>query len=283
MSSAVTARRSGRRPCSTNDPGALVRSLEGKVAVVTGGGRGIGRAIALHCAAEGADVALAARSADQIEEVGAEIEQQGRRALAVVTDLRHADQVSRLAATVAEELGDVDVLVNNSGIAGPMSVLWETEPEEWQETIQVNLVGTYLCCRAFLPGMVSRRSGSIVVIGSMTGKRPLHGRTPYAASKLALVALVRTLAWEVGEHGIRVNLVSPGAVDGPRLAKVIEGQASTRGITSEEARDELAAASPLRRFVDPDDVAQAVAFLASDAASSVTGEDFNVTAGTAMY
>ena len=257
--------------------------LEDKIAVVTGGGRGIGRSIALRCAAEGADVALAARSAEQIEEVAGLVEREGRRGLAVVTDLRDPDQVARLADTVAEELGGVDVLVNNSGIAGPMGVMWEIEPEEWEETIQVNLTGTYLCCRSFLPGMVSRRSGSIVVIGSMTGKRPLHGRTPYAASKLALVGLVRTLAWEVGEHGVRANLISPGAVEGKRLDKVIEGQASTRGLPLEEVRDELAGGSPLRRFVDPDDVAEAVVFLASDAAASVTGEDFNVTAGLAMY
>jgi NAD(P)-dependent dehydrogenase (short-subunit alcohol dehydrogenase family) len=175
------------------------------------------------------------------------------------------------------------VLVNNSGIAGPMSVLWEIEPEEWDETIQVNLTGTFLCCRAFLPGMTSRGSGSIVVIGSVTGKRPLHGRTPYAASKLALVGLVRTLAWEVGEYGIRVNLISPGAVAGERIERVIEGQAKTKGVTIEDAREELAAGSPLKRFVDPEHVAEAVVFLASDAGSSVTGEDLNVSAGLAMY
>ena len=257
--------------------------LEGKIAVVTGGGRGIGRAIALRCAGEGADVAVAARSAEQIEEVAGLIESEGRRGLAVVTDLREPDQVERLADTVARDLGEADVLVANSGIAGPMGVLWEIEPDGWEETIQVNLTGTYLCCRAFLPGMVSRRSGSVVVIGSMTGKRPLHGRTPYAASKLALVGLVRTLAWEVGEHGIRANVVSPGAVEGPRIAKVIEGQAKTRGLSRDEVRDELAAASPLQRLVDPEDVAEAVVFLASDAAASVTGEDLNVTAGMAMY
>jgi NAD(P)-dependent dehydrogenase (short-subunit alcohol dehydrogenase family) len=257
--------------------------LEGKTAVVTGGGRGIGRAIALRCAAEGADVAVAARSAEQIEEVAGLIREGGRRALPVATDLREPDQVARLAERVASELGDVDLLVNNSGVAGPMGVLWETDPDEWAETIEVNLTGTYLCCRAFLPAMVARRSGNVVVIGSVTGKRPLHGRTPYAASKLALVGLVRTLAWETGEHGIRVNLVSPGAVEGPRIDKVIEGQAATRGITFEQARDELASGSPLHRFVDPDGVAEAVVFLGSEASANVTGEDLNVSGGLAMY
>ena len=257
--------------------------LDGQVAVVTGGGRGIGRAIALRCAAAGADVALAARSADQIEEAAGLIEAQGRRALPVVTDLRDPDQVTRLADTVTGELGGVDLLVNNSGIAGPMKVLWEIDPEGWNETIDVNLTGVFLCCRAFLPAMIQRRSGNVVVIGSVTGKRPLHGRTPYAATKIALVGLVRTLAWETGEYGIRVNLISPGAVAGARIEKVIEGQAATKGIPLEQARAELAGGSPLKRFVDPEHVAEAVVFLASEAGGSVTGEDLNVAAGLAMF
>jgi NAD(P)-dependent dehydrogenase (short-subunit alcohol dehydrogenase family) len=257
--------------------------LEGKVAVITGGGRGIGRAIALRCAAAGADVALAARSADQIEEVAGLIEAQGRRALPVVTDLRELDQVTRLAETVSAELGEVDLLVNNSGIAGPMQVLWEIDPDGWDETVKVNLTAVFLCCRAFLPAMIERGSGNVVVIGSVTGKRPLHGRTPYAATKLALVGLVRTLAWEVGEYGIRVNVISPGAVAGERIERVIEGQAQTKGVTLEQAREELASGSPLKRFVEPEHVAAAVVFLASDAGASVTGEDFNVAAGLAMF
>jgi NAD(P)-dependent dehydrogenase (short-subunit alcohol dehydrogenase family) len=257
--------------------------LEGKIAVVTGAGRGIGRSIALRLAREGADVALAARSADQIEEVGSLVEAEGRRALSVVTDLREPGDVTRLAEAVAGRLGPCDLLVNNSGIAGPMEVLWESDPDEWKETIDVNLTGVYLCSRAFLPAMVERGSGSVVVIGSATGKRPLKGRTPYAASKLGLVGLVRTLAWELGEHGIRANLISPGFVDGERIKKVIEGQAAATGRTLEETRAELAASSPLQRFVDPEDIAEAVVFLGSDAASSVTGEDLNVTAGLVMY
>jgi NAD(P)-dependent dehydrogenase (short-subunit alcohol dehydrogenase family) len=263
-----------------SDPG---MELDGKIAVVTGGGRGIGRAIALRCAAAGADVALAARSAHQIEEVAGLIEAQGRRALPVVTDLRERDEVTRLAETVSAELGGADLLVNNSGIAGPMHVLWEIDPDEWDETVKVNLTAVFLCCRAFLPSMIERRSGNVVVIGSVTGKRPLHGRTPYAATKLSLVGLVRTLAWEVGEHGIRVNLISPGAVAGERIEKVIAGQAQTKGVSLEQARDELAGGSPLKRFVEPEHVAEAVVFLASEAGASVTGEDFNVAAGLAMF
>ena len=201
----------------------------------------------------------------------------------MVTDLRETDQVTRLAETVSAELGDVDLLVNNSGIAGPMHVLWEIDLDGWEETVKVNLTAVFLCCRAFLPAMIERGSGNVVVIGSVTGKRPLHGRTPYAATKLALVGLVRTLAWEVGEYGIRVNLISPGAVAGERIERVIEGQAQTKGVSVEQARGELASGSPLKRFVEPEHVAAAVVFLASDAGASVTGEDFNVAAGLAMF
>ena len=257
--------------------------LDGKVAVVTGGGRGIGKEIALRLAAEGADVALAARSKDQIEEVAGLVEKEGRRALSVVTDLKEADQITALAETVSAELGPTDILVNNSGIAGAMGNMWEIDLEGWQETMDVNLTGVFLCCRAFLPAMVERRSGSVVIIGSATGKRPLSGRTPYAASKLGLVGLVRTLAWELGEYDIRANLISPGFVDGERLQRVVDGQAEAKGQTVEETRAQMTASSPLQRFVDPKNVAAAVAFLASDDAASITGEDFNVTSGLVMY
>jgi NAD(P)-dependent dehydrogenase (short-subunit alcohol dehydrogenase family) len=258
-------------------------SLAGKTVVITGAGRGIGRAIALACARNGADVAVAARSKDQIDQVAAAIQSMGRRALAVATDLREPAQVDQLATTVRREFGDVDLLVNNSGVAGPTKVLWAVSVDEWEETLRVNLTGVFLCCRAFLPAMVERGSGSVIVIGSATGKRPLHGRTPYAASKLGLVGLVRTLAWEAGPHGVRVNLISPGAVDGDRLETVVEAQATARGISADDVRAELAGASPLHRFVEAGHIADAVVFLASDAGASITGEDVNVTAGMTMY
>ena len=259
------------------------RRLAGRVAVVTGAGRGIGRAIALQMAAEGASVALAARSADALDATAGAIVAGGGRAIAVPTDLRVAGDVDRLLATVEHDLGPVDLLVSNSGIPGPTKVLWETEPAEWTAALEVNLIGTYLCCRAFLPGMVARRQGSVVVIGSATGKRPLHGRTAYAASKLGLVGLVRSLAWETGRHDIRVNLISPGPTDGDRMRNVIRGQSESRGLSLEEAREEFTGATALARFVDPAHVAEAAVFLASDAAASITGEDLNVSAGMAMF
>ncbi len=257
--------------------------LKDKVAVVTGGGRGIGRAIALAFAQEGADLVLAARSVDKLNETAALVEKYGRRALAVPTDVTSEEAVNNLRDRTLEHFGRVDILVNNSGIGGPSAPLWEIAPQDWDETFAVNVRGVYLCCRAFLPAMVARRSGVIINIGSMTGKRPLVNRTPYAASKLALVGLTRTLAWEVGPYGIRVNLISPGPVEGERIEWVVRRLAEARGSSPEEARRSLTEASPLGRFVLAEEVTRAAVFLASDQASAITGEDLNVSAGIVMY
>lgn len=257
--------------------------LENKIAVITGGGRGIGRAIALAYAKEGANLVLASRSQEALEETRAMVEDLGRKALVVSTDIRREDSVRNLAEQALQYFGRVDILVNNSGIAGPTTPLWNINLEDWEDTFAVNVTGAYLCCRAFLPGMIEQRSGSIIIISSMTGKRPLYGRTPYAASKMALVGIARTLAWEVGEYGIRVNAISPGAVEGERIKQVVRNQAAVLGISEEEALRQFTSNSPLGRLVPPGDIAASAVFLASDKAASITGEDMNVSAGTVMY
>lgn len=257
--------------------------LEDHVAVITGGGRAIGGEIALRFAAEGADVALLARSVDDMERIAGRVRELGRQALVVPTDLRDRAAIVAAADRTVEAFGRVDTLVNNSGVGGPSAPLWEIEPDDWDDTFRVNVAGTYLCCKAFLPGMIEQRSGSVVVIGSVTGKRALVNRTPYAASKMALVGLVRTLASEVGQFGLRANVISPGGVEGERLNWVMQQQADAKGISLDEAREEFAGASPLKRLVAPEDVANAAVFLASPRAASITGEDLNVNAGLAMY
>jgi NAD(P)-dependent dehydrogenase (short-subunit alcohol dehydrogenase family) len=257
--------------------------LHDKIAVITGGGRGIGRAIALAYAREGADLVLASRSKEALEETRAMVEALGRKAVAVPTDIRQEESVRNLVEQTISAFGRIDILVNNSGIGGPSATLWEISPTDWEETFAVNVTGTYLCCRAFLPTMIERRSGCIVILSSMTGKRPLYGRTPYAASKMALIGLARTLAWEVGPYGIRVNAISPGPVEGERIEWVIRKQAEARGISVEEARRQFTSSSPLGRLIPASNVADAAVFLASDKAVSITGEDLNVSAGTVMY
>ena len=257
--------------------------LTDRIAVVTGAGRGIGRVIALALAREGAQMVLAGRSADALEQTRKLAGDTGRDPLVVPTDITLPDQVEALARATLEAFGGADVLVNNSGIGGPSVPLWEVDPADWEATMAVNVTGTYLCCRAFLPAMVARRSGSVVIIGSMTGKRPMVGRTPYAASKMALVGLARTLAAEAGPYGVRVNVISPGPVEGERIEWAIERQAEALGVSVEEARARFTSASPLGRLVPPADVAAATVFLASDRAASITGEDLNVSAGVVMY
>jgi NAD(P)-dependent dehydrogenase (short-subunit alcohol dehydrogenase family) len=257
--------------------------LKGKIAVITGGGQGIGRMIALTLARAGAHIVLASRSREALEATGAEIEALGRKALVVPTDFRRQESVQSLAEQVLAHFGHVDVLVNNAGVTGPTAMLWEVTPAEWEETFAVNVTGPYLCCRAFLPSMIERRAGSIIFISSMTGKRPLVGRSTYAAGKMALVGLARTLAWETGPYNIRVNVVSPGAVEGERVERVIREQARIEGISLEESRRHFTGNSPLGRMVPPQNIAEAVLFLASDSAASITGEDLNVSAGTVMY
>ncbi len=257
--------------------------LKDKVAVVTGGGRGIGRAIALAYAQEGANLVLASRSLDALEETRTFAARVGSEALLVPTDIRDAESVRVLVEKTLAHFGHVDVLVNNSGIGGPSAPLWEIAPKDWEETFAVNVTGTYLCCRAFLPHMIERHSGSIIIIGSMTGKRPLLSRTPYAASKMALLGLARTLAWETGAYGIRVNVISPGPVEGERIEWVIRKQTEAKGVSVEEARQQFTRDAPLGHLISPGDIANAAVFLASDRAFSITGEDLNVSAGIVMY
>jgi NAD(P)-dependent dehydrogenase (short-subunit alcohol dehydrogenase family) len=256
-----------------------VSALEGRTAVITGASQGVGKVIAARFAREGARVVLAARSRERLEETAAEIEAAGGSALVVPVDLRVPADVDRLVI----EAGEVDTIVANSGIAGPTKELWDVDPEEWEETIGVNLTGTFLLCRGLLPAMVERGSGSVVVVGSSTGKRPLWGRTPYAASKLGLVGLVRTLALELGPHGVRANLISPGGVEGPRVEAVIHEQARAHGTSYEAVYEDYVKTVPLRRLVTADQIANAAVFLASDASVSITGEDLNVSAGFVMH
>ena len=188
--------------------------LAGTVAVVTGAGRGIGRAIAVAFAREGADVALAARSAAELGAVADEVKALGRRGLAVPTDVRDEAAVNALVRQATGAFGQVDLLVNAAGVAafGPLA---ESPVAAWDETMAVNLRGAYLCCRAVLPGMMAQRRGTIVNIGSMVTTRTLPGSSAYTAAKYGLLGLSRVLAEEMRAHGVRVGVISAGAVDTP--------------------------------------------------------------------
>jgi NAD(P)-dependent dehydrogenase (short-subunit alcohol dehydrogenase family) len=251
-------------------------------AVITGAGQGIGREIALAMARAGWDLVLAARDVKKLEAVAAACTEIGSTANVVPTDVTDERSVADLGEAVGE-LGSVSALINNSGIAGPTAVSWETSSSDWDETFAVNVRGVFLTTKALLPSMIGSGGGSVTVIGSISGKRPLWGRTPYAASKMALVGYVRTLALEAGAFGIRANLVSPGFVAGPRIDAVIEQQASGRGLSTDLVRTEFEAQSPLSRLTEASEVAAACVYLSSDQASGITGTDLNVNAGVVMY
>jgi NAD(P)-dependent dehydrogenase (short-subunit alcohol dehydrogenase family) len=257
--------------------------LDGRVAVVTGGNRGIGFVIARAMAGAGASVAISSRDAASLDRAAAELEAAGAECLAVPCDVADPASADAMAATVLERFGRVDVVVANAGIAGPTAPMHEISYEQWRECLAIDLDGVYLTFRGLVPGMIERRQGSLIAISSITGKRPLGGRTPYSAAKMGVIGLVRTLALELGPHGIRVNSVCPGAVDGARIKDVVRNQARAQGLSEEDALGQFIGAAPLRRLVRPEEVAGACLFLASDAAAGITGEDLNVSAGVVMY
>jgi NAD(P)-dependent dehydrogenase (short-subunit alcohol dehydrogenase family) len=255
----------------------------GACAVVTGAGQGIGAAIAKSLARSGARVVVSGRREATLESVCKEIIAEGGWAdycVGDVTDPAHLETLMTLGAGAS---GVLDILVNNAGIAGPTAPLAEISLAEWERTIAVNLTGVFLACKAALPHLELSEHGKIVNIGSVTGKQPLPNRSPYAAAKLGVVGLTRTLAHEVGPAGISVNLVSPWLVEGERLKFVLSSMSKERGLTADELRAEMTDGTAFKRTVSEADVVEVVMFLCSAAANNLTGQDINVAAGAVMY
>jgi NAD(P)-dependent dehydrogenase (short-subunit alcohol dehydrogenase family) len=252
-----------------------------RVTIVSGASRGIGRQLARAFGEQGDLVVLCART--DLEETAAEVQAAGGEPMPVPADVADPAEVAAMASTVLGRHGRVDVLVNNAGVTGPSGRLWESNEQEWLATFEINVFGVYRMTRAFLPSMIERRSGAVINIGSISGKRPLYGRSSYTSTKAALVGFTRTLALEAGPYGVRVNLLSPGFVAGPRFDWLVAAQATARGVTEDEVRFELVGQAPLQRAVDAREVADAAVFLASDAARGITGAELNVNAGLAMY
>jgi NAD(P)-dependent dehydrogenase (short-subunit alcohol dehydrogenase family) len=245
--------------------------IGGRTAVVTGAGGPLGRAMAVALAGAGAKVILVGRTAGAL----AETARVAGTARTECCDVSDPGAVARLAAALAGE--DVSILVNNAGIAGPVRPLTDVEPAEWDEVFAVNVRGPYLMCRAFLPAMIAAGRGDIVNIASVSGKRPLTHRTPYTAAKMALIGLTRTLAGEVGPHGVTVNTLSPGPVRGPRMDRNFRLEAELTGGTPEAAERAFASRAALDRLVEADEVAAAL--LAMLAMPGLCGADIDLSAG----
>jgi NAD(P)-dependent dehydrogenase (short-subunit alcohol dehydrogenase family) len=257
-----------------------VNRLSGKVALITGGGRGIGRAIALRFASEGAAVMLAATKRESLEATAGEIRKAGGRAATTVADVSDEAAVKNMVAGTLAELGRLDILVNNAGIGGPTLRVVDMERADWDRTLAVNVTGAFLCAKHAIPHLMGKQSGRIINVTSIAGLMGYPLRSPYAVSKWGMIALTRTLAGELGEHGITVNAIAPGAVKGERVEGVIAARAAALGRPAADVERELfVEPTALKRMVGPDDVAATAAFLASDDAANITGETISVSAG----
>jgi NAD(P)-dependent dehydrogenase (short-subunit alcohol dehydrogenase family) len=245
--------------------------FKGKTVLVTGGGRGIGRAIAVGFAREGASVAIDAAHLSSAEEAAQVVREFGGRVIAIEADVSDEAQVNAMVDRVVAEFGNLDILVNNAGMGQPLAPLLQQATADFDRTIAVNLRGTYLCCKAAARGMTERRSGNIVNIASITAHTGPPMRTAYAASKAAVVNLTMALAVELARYNIRVNSISPGYV----ITDLVKHFVS-QGKVDEEA---VQRRTPLGRMSTPEDIANATLFLASDDARNITGTDLLVDAG----
>lgn len=258
--------------------------LEGKTAIVTGGGRGIGRAIAWRFAAEGAAVLVAARTEAQVRAVAEEIIAAGGRAAWIVADVAGEDDCARVVQAAKSKLGAVSILVNNAGEYGPVKPIEEIEPAEWDRVIAVHLRGAYLLTRLVLPGMYARGSGAILNISSLSAKSAFPWGSPYAAAKAGMLGMTRVTAAEAARKGVRVNAICPGPVTETKMSKDLgETLAARMGVTPEKQLAGFLESVLQGRGQTADEIAAAALFLVSDQASAITGQSVNVDGGMAFY
>ncbi len=258
--------------------------LDGKLALITGGGRGIGRAIAFAFAREGANVAVAARSTEQVVDVAREIQKEcGVETLPLVCDVSDLESVRNAFARVAENFhGSPDILVNNAGLAVSASFL-KTDDELWQRHLATNLSGTFYCTRAALPSMLERSWGRIINIASIAGKTGAPYIAAYSASKHGVLGLTRSLALEVALKGITVNAICPGYVDTEMTTHAIENITARTGKSADESLAVLKRMSPQNRLVTSEEVAGVALLLASEDGRGINGQAINVDGGTVLF
>jgi NAD(P)-dependent dehydrogenase (short-subunit alcohol dehydrogenase family) len=257
--------------------------LERRVAIVSGVGPGLGRAIALALADAGADVGLGARRAEPLAAVAAEIEARGRRACPVTTDVTDAAQCGALCERVADRLGRLDVVVNNAFTEEDWREPFDGfDPDRWRAPMAVNCFGSLALTQAALPHLRASGGGSVVMITTLSVKNPIPLLAGYAASKRALTVAAQTLAKELGPERIRVNCVAPGHIRGPVLDEYFRWGAEQRGIEPAAVEAEVVAQHALPKIATPDEVAAAVLFFASDLSRAVTGQTLNVNCGRTL-
>jgi NAD(P)-dependent dehydrogenase (short-subunit alcohol dehydrogenase family) len=253
--------------------------LTGRVAIITGASKGIGRVMSEYFAREGARVVCAARSGDLVNEAAAAIRHAGGDAIAVAADAGQEDGARAIIDAGLKAFGRVDTLVNNAGDGGPTKPIQDYTVDDWFYTVNSCLTSAYLCSRFVVPAMIAAGRGSIVNIASMAGRRGLMYRVGYCSAKAGQIGMTYGLALELGRHNITVNAIAPGAVAGDRIDRVIQGQAEVRGVDAAKMRQSFVERSPLRRMSTAEDIASLAAFLCSDTARNISGQCIPVTAG----
>ena len=249
--------------------------LDGKLALITGGGSGIGEATARLFAQEGAEVVVAGRRREQIETVAADI-----GGHAIVCDVSDQGQVQNLFQKVIKISGKVDILLNNAGGPGPIASVAEVDMHAWLECMNINLVGAIYCLQEAAKVMIKQQAGSIINMSSLMGIQGYPMRSAYVASKFALIGVTETMARELGSHNIRVNALMPGAVSGANMQSILQNRAEAENRTMKEIEQEnYTDVAALKRWVGPDEVARAALFYASDLSSAVTGDKMKVCCG----
>jgi NAD(P)-dependent dehydrogenase (short-subunit alcohol dehydrogenase family) len=236
--------------------------------LVTAGASGIGREIARAFAAAGAKLFVCDIDAKALEALKAELPGLGT----TVCDVSRRGDIERMVPEAVAALGGLDVLVNNAGIAGPTAPVEAMDPAEWDKVVAVNLTGTFDVTRLAIPHLKQSPAGVIIIMSSVAGRFGYPNRSPYAATKWALVGFTKTLSIELGAYGIRANAILPGAVEGPRIERVFEGRAKLSGRPVDEIKAEAMAIQSLKTLVDPRDIAALAVFLASDHAKSISGQ-----------
>ena len=259
-----------------------MNELKDKVAIITGGGYGIGKLIALAYGPAGAKIVLAARSEGPMRETCEQLKKLGVSAIQVRTDVSKEADCARMVDETLKAFGRIDVLVNNAGISGPTKRMTEMTLAEWQETIDIDLTGTWLASRAVIPTMDKQGSGNILNISSGAGRRGYPMRSPYAAAKWAMIGLTQTIAGEWGARGIRCNCICPGAIEGDRIERVMRDRAQATGIPYERVRAGMLANSALGRMATEEEVARVALFLVSDQSIGMSGQTLNVDCGSIM-
>jgi 3-oxoacyl-[acyl-carrier protein] reductase len=244
--------------------------LAGKVAMVTGGAQGIGKAVAFLLARNGADIVISDINLEKAEETAKELQALGRRTMAIKVDVANLDQVEKMIGAILEKFGQIDILVNNAGITRDKLILRMTE-EDWDAVLNINLKGTFNCTKAVVRHMSKQRSGKIVNIASVVGEMGNAGQANYAASKAGVIGFTKTIAREFAQRGINVNAIAPGYIETPMTDSL-----------AEKVKEELKRLIPMERLGNPDDVAEAVLFLVSDASGYITGQVLNVNGGIYM-